>query len=137
MKGAYDDIINLPHHVSSTRPHMSMQDRAAQFAPFAALTGYKNAVREAARLTEGKVELSEDARVALDLKLRPLADGSMMGKEVTLTWFQPDRQKSGGVHITTTGILKRVDPYENTVVLADGRRIPIVDILDVAYDHHT
>lgn len=137
MKGAYDDIINLPHHVSSTRPHMPMQDRAAQFAPFAALTGYEDAVREAARLTEGKIELTEDAQAVLDAKLRPLADGSMTGKEVTLTWFQPDARKSGGAYVTTTGILKRVDPYENAVVLADGRRIPIADILDAKYDHHT
>lgn len=137
MKGAYDDIINLPHHVSATHPHMPMKDRAAQFAPFAALTGYEDAVREAAQLTEGKVELTEDAQAALDAKLRPLTDGSMTGKEVTLTWFQPDARKSGGTYVTTTGILKRVDPYEKSMVLADGRRIPIADIFDAAYEHHT
>lgn len=130
MKGAYDDIINLPHHVSATRPHMSMGDRAAQFAPFAALTGYEDAVREAARLTEERVELTEDAQAALDARLRLLADGSMTGKEVTLTWFQPDARKSGGAYVTATGILKRVDSYAGEVVLADGRRIPIEDILD-------
>ena len=106
MKGAYDDIINLPHHVSATRPHMSMGDRAAQFAPFAALTGYEDAVREAARLTEERVELTEDAQAALDARLRLLADGSMAGKAVTLTWFQPDARKSGGAYVTATGILK-------------------------------
>ncbi len=137
MKGPYDDIINLPRHVSAARPHMPMKDRAAQFAPFAALTGYEKAVQEAARLTEGKIELTEESQAALDAKLRLLADGSMTGKEVSLTWFRPDARKSGGAYVTTTGILKWVDPYENTIVLADGRRIPIVDILDAAYDHHT
>ena len=137
MKGPYDDIINLPRHVSAARPHMPRKDRAAQFAPIAALTGYDDAVREAARLTEGKIELSEDAQAALDLKLRPLTDGSLRGKEVTLTWFQPDARKSGGAYVTATGILKRVDPYENTVVLTDGRCIPIVDILDVAHEYHS
>ena len=130
MKGAYDDIINLPHHVSATRPHMSMGDRAAQFAPFAALTGYEDAVRETARLTEERVELTEDAQAALDARLRLLADGSMAGKAVTLTWFQPDARKSGGAYVTATRILKRVDSYAGEVVLADGRRIPIEDILD-------
>lgn len=109
---------------------MSMGDRAAQFAPFAALTGYEDAVREAARLTEERVELTEDAQAALDARLRLLADGSMAGKAVTLTWFQPDARKSGGAYVTATGILKRVDSYAGEVVLADGRRIPIEDILD-------
>lgn len=134
MKGPYDDIINLPHHVSTTRPHMSMQDRAAQFAPFAALTGYGDAVREAARLTEGKIELTEDAQAALDAKLRPLADGSMVGKEVTLTWFQPDARKSGGAYVTTTGTLKRVDSYSGEVVLSSNQRIPMIDIVDIQYE---
>lgn len=134
MKGPYDDIIDLPHHVSTTHPHMPMKDRAAQFAPFAALTGYGDAVREAARLTEGKIELTEDAQAALDQKLRPLMDGSLTGKGVTLTWFRPDGRKSGGAYVTDSGVVKRVDPYERMVVLADGRRIPIPDILDVRYD---
>ena len=130
MTGPYDDIINLPHHVSATRPHMPMSNRAAQFSPFAALSGHEDAVREAARLTEEKIELSEDAQAALDAKLRPLSDGSMTGKEVTLTWFKPDARKAGGAYVTDSGIVKRVDQYEKILLLMDGRRIPIMDVLD-------
>lgn len=134
MKGPYDDIINLPYHGSTARPHMSMKDRAAQFQPFAALTGYEDAVRETARLTDEKLDLSDDEKALLDRKLQLLADGSMTGKEVTLTWFQPDQRKSGGAYVTNSGVVKRVAPYERVVVLTDGRRIPIPDILDVRYD---
>ena len=134
MKGPYDDIINLPYHGSAARPHMSMRDRAAQFQPFAALTGYGDAVRETARLTDEKLDLSDEEMALLDRKLQPLADGSMTGAEVTLTWFQPDARKSGGAYVTDSGVVKRVDLYEKAVVLTDGRRIPIPDILDVRYD---
>ena len=131
MSGKYDDIINLPHHVSATRPHMPMIDRAAQFSPFAALTGYEDAVREAGRLTDRKTELSEDEQTLLNIKLQPLLDGSMNGHLVTLTWFQPDAHKSGGTYVVSSETIKRFDEYERAVLLTDGRRIPIQDILDI------
>lgn len=131
MKGAYDDIIHLPHHVSATRPHMPVRDRAAQFMPFRALTGYEDAVQETARLTDEKPVLSDDEKALLNSRLQPLADGSMTGKEVTLTWFRPDERKSGGAYVTASGTVKRIDRGERLVILTDGRRIPIDDILEI------
>lgn len=131
MKGAYDDIIHLPHHVSATRPHMPVRDRAAQFMPFRALTGYEDAVQETARLTDEKPVLSDDEKALLNSRLQPLADGSMTGQEVTLTWFRPDERKSGGAYVTASGTVKRIDRGERLVILTDGRRIPIDDILEI------
>ncbi len=131
MKGAYDDIIHLPHHVSATRPHMPVRDRAAQFMPFRALTGYEDAVQETARLTDEKPVLSDDEKALLNSRLQPLADGSMTGQEVTLTWFRPDERKSGGAYVTDSGTVKRIDRCERLVILTDGRRIPIDDILEI------
>lgn len=131
MKGAYDDIIHLPHHVSATRPHMPVRDRAAQFMPFRALTGYEDAVQETARLTDEKPVLSDDEKALLNSRLQLLADGSMTGQEVTLTWFWPDERKSGGAYVTDSGTVKRVDCCERLVILTDGRRIPIDDILEI------
>ena len=131
MKGAYDDIIHLPHHISATRPHMPVRDRAAQFMPFRALTGYEDAVQEAARLTDEKPVLSDDEKALLNSRLQPLADGSMTGQEITLTWFRPDERKSGGAYVTASGTVKRIDHGERLVILTDGRRIPIDDILEI------
>ena len=94
--GKYDDIINLPHHVSASRHRMSMQERAAQFQPFRALTGYEDAVHETARLTDERVELTEDEKALLDAKLQELADRIDRHPLVTLTYFQPDKRKTGG-----------------------------------------
>ncbi len=129
--GKYDDIIDLPHHVSTTHPHMPMTDRAAQFMPFAALTGYEDAVRETARLTDEKVELTEDEKAALDMRLQRLADEIASRPTVTLTYFQPDKKKSGGAYVTTTGQLKKIDDYDGILILADGQRISIEDILEI------
>ncbi len=131
MKGAYDDIIHLPHHVSATRPHMPVRDRAAQFMPFRALTGYEDAVQETARLTDEKPVLSDDEKALLNSRLQPLADGSMTGKEVTLTWFRPDERKPGGAYVTDSGTVKRIDRCERLVILTDGRQILIDDILEI------
>ena len=110
--GKYDDIINLPHHVSSTHPHMPMRDRAAQFMPFRALTGYEAAVHETARPTDSKAELTEDEKSLLDLRLQELADRITEHPKVTLTYFQPDKRKTGGACVTITGRLKKFDEYE-------------------------
>ena len=129
--GKYDDIIDLPHHISATRPRMPMIDRAAQFMPFRALTGYEDAVHETARLTEERVELTEDEKAVLDGKLQRLTDRLDSHPQVTLTWFQPDKKKAGGAYITTTGQLKKIDDFAGVLILLSGERSLIEDILDI------
>ncbi len=129
--GKYDDIINLPRHVSSTRPQMPMIDRAAQFMPFRALTGYEDAVQETARLTEDRVELTEDEKSILDRKLQSLADRISSKPQITVTWFRPDQKKTGGAYVTTTGQLKKVDDFEGVLILLGGERILIENIVSI------
>lgn len=129
--GKYDDIIDLPHHVSATRPQMPMIDRAAQFMPFRALTGYEDAVHETARLTDEKPELTEDEKALLDVKLQRLVDHLDSHPQVTLTWFQPDKRKTGGAYVTTTGQIRKIDDFEGVLILMDGERILIEDILEI------
>ena len=129
--GRYDDIIDLPHHVSTTHHRMSMLERAAQFQPFRALTGYEDAVRETARLTDDRVELTEDEKVLLDGKLQRLADNLANHPLVTVVYFQPDKKKAGGEYVTTTDQLKKIDDYEGVLILAGGERVVIEDILDI------
>ena len=129
--GKYDDIINLPHHVSTTHPHMPMIDRAAQFQPFRALTGYEDAVHETARLTDEKIELTEDEKAILDMRLQKLADEISSQPKVTLTYFRPDKKKAGGAYLTVTGQLKKIDDYGGALVLLGGERILIEDIVDI------
>jgi predicted secreted protein len=131
MKGAYDDIIDLPRHVSLTRPRMPRENRAAQFSPFAALTGYDAAVAEEARRTQPRPELSEDAVRALEKKLNALAERIGERPVVTVTHFLPDSAKEGGAHVVTTGAVKKIDDRERAVVLEGGERIAIADILDL------
>ena len=101
-KGKYQDIINLPHHVSKTHPQMPLYDRAAQFSPFAALTGYEDAIRETARLTDNWVQLSEDKKQELDEKLRQLIADRERTESVTIIYFQPDDRKEGGSDLRNT-----------------------------------
>lgn len=127
----YDDIIHLPHHVSKTRPQMSLEDRAAQFSPFAALTGYDAAILETGRLTEDKLELGEETQAILDRKQRYLAEIIDTKPEITVTYFVPDEKKSGGAYSTVTGFLKRIDEYERVLMLTDGRKIQLDAVLDI------
>lgn len=127
----YEDIIHLPHHVSSTRPQMPMQDRAAQFSPFAALTGFDTAIKEARRLTEEKIELDEEALNLLNRKLQMLVDRLDEQPEVRLTYFKPDEKKSGGAYMTVTGKVKKVDDFKRWIVMQNGVKIPMDDILDM------
>lgn len=103
----YEDIINLPHHVSDKRPQMSMWDRAAQFSPFAALTGYDDAVTETARLTDDKIELDESAQATLDMKQHILMETISEQPEISVTYFKKDVKKAGGTYLTLTGKLKK------------------------------
>lgn len=127
----YDDIINLPHHVSPTRPRMSMIDRAAQFSPFAALTGYDAAIKETGRLTDERIELSEESRAVLDRKQQLLLDNLADHPEVSVTYFVPDERKSGGAYVTATGQVKKVDEFERLLILTDGTKIPLDEIQDL------
>lgn len=130
MKGSYDDIINLPRP-ASRRPRMSNLDRAAQFAPFAALTGHEEAVKETARLTDKKPELDEHARQELDRKLKMAAGRLEDLPRITITYFIPDSTKDGGKYATVSGKVKKVDEYEKELVLTSGIKIPIQVILEI------
>jgi len=127
----YDDIIRLPHHVSPTRPHMSAWNRAAQFSPFAALTGYDDAVRETARLTEQPVELDESRRAELSERLRQLHEREAERPRARITYFVYDLYKAGGAYVTVEGAVKKADPVYHTVAMADGTVIDMEDILEV------
>lgn len=127
----YDAIINLPHPTSKKHPRMSMLNRAAQFSPFAALTGYDAAVKETARLTDRRIELSEDERIVLDRKQQILLDHISDRPEVSVTYFVPDERKDGGSYTTATGCVKKADDYQRLLILADGTKIALDDILDI------
>lgn len=128
MSGKYDDIINLPHPTSARHPRMPMADRAAQFSPFAALVGHGAAIEETARLTDRKIELTEDEKSLLDEKLRLLLETGGTG---VFTWFLPDDRKDGGAYVTAEDTIKKIDPLAGRVILADGSAIPIEDILEI------
>ena len=127
----YDDIIGLPHHVSATRPRMSMIDRAAQFSPFQALTGYGAAIQETGRLTDRKIELSEDEHIVLDMKQQILLDNIRECPDVSITYFIPDERKAGGSYVTVTGNVKKIDDYQRLLILTDRAQIPLDEIVDI------
>ena len=128
----YDDIINLPHHVSLTRQRMSMHDRAAQFAPFAALVGYDDAVAETARLTETRPELDEQEQRAINERLAYIADHIHEYPEVRIRYFVPDERKSGGAIIEVSGKVKKISATDGTIVMTDGCKIRLSDIVDLS-----
>ena len=127
----YADIIDLPHHVSIRHPQMSMEKRAAQFSPFAAMVGHDAAIRETARLTEKQLDLTEDEKALLDGKLQLLREHIKEQPAVTITYFQPDKKKSGGAYVTVTGSAKKVDSVYYKLILQDETTIHIRDIIDL------
>lgn len=129
--GKYDDILNMPHHVSGTRPHMSMHDRAAQFSPFAALVGYDDAVKETARLTNEKLELTADKITDLNQKIAFLTENADKRPEITIEYFIPDEKKTGGKYVTLSGNFRRIDEYNHNMVFASGDEIPLNDIFSI------
>lgn len=131
MKGQYDDIINLPHHVSARHPKMPMSERAAQFSPFMALTGYEDVIRETARLTWQKPELSENVREELEGKMWILAEHIAEHPEITVSYFLPDERKEGGSMVRETGRLKKIDETERIIRLENGCEIRVDDILEI------
>ena len=129
--GKYDDIINLPHHTSPKRLRMSMLDRAAQFSPFAALTGYDSAIKETARLTEERIELDENEQEALDVQLQIIREHLKEKPEITVTYFQQDVRKAGGAYLSLTGNVKQIDDYEKCIVMMDKQKIPGENVIRV------
>ena len=128
---AYDDIIRLPRPASLGHPRMALPDRAAQFAPFAALTGYEAAIAETARLTDERQELDEYTKAAISDKLRVIADGAAEQHPVSITYFKPDARKRGGGCAAAAGTVKKIDEYSRIIVMASGIEIPIDDIITV------
>ena len=121
----YDDIIDLPHHVSDHRVRMPIGDRAAQFSPFAALTGYDDVILETARLTDFQTDLDEGEKLLLNEKLQRITQMLEDNPRITVTWFRDDDRKSGGAYVSYTGQVKKLDTYEQTVVFTDGTVIPV------------
>lgn len=131
MNDNYDDIINLPHHVSKVHPQMSMLARAAQFAPFAALTGHGAAIAETARLTDDERELGEENTTILNRKMALLKSRLHEHPSVCITFFMPDERKTGGSYQTTSGYINKIDDYEQTILMSNGILIPIQHIFDI------
>ena len=129
--GEYDDLIYLPHPVSRKHPPMSAMDRAAQFSPFSALTGYEAVLREAGRLTDSRAELSEYSRDILDQKQQLLLDAAPTHPEINVTYFIPDRRKQGGAYWTLKGNLKKIDLARRVIILLDGTEVSLDDVADI------
>lgn len=129
--GKYDDMLYLSHPVSKKHLPMSILDRAAQFAPFAALTGHSAAIKETARYTTKKMDLDEDSRWKLDLKQQLLKEIIHTNPEIIVTYFKQDEKKSGGCYLTITGRLKKIDKQEQILCMYDGRSIPVKDITEI------
>ena len=127
----YDDIINMPHHRSKKHPHMPIIDRAAQFSPFAALTGHEAAIKETARLTDRRIELDEYEIAALDERLQQLRAKVKGFPKITVTYFLPDDRKAGGEYVTITGNVKKIDEYGKCLMMDDGTRISIDEIIEL------
>ena len=127
----YEDIINLPHHTSKKYPRMSLEARSAQFAPFAALTGYDEVLIETARLTNERVEIDETIKVIIDSKLQIIKEHIMQKPLITFMYFVPDLKKDAGKYVTVTGNVKKIDEYRNVLILENKTEIPISEIIDI------
>ena len=125
----YDDIINMPHHVSKTHPQMSLEARSAQFAPFAALTGYGDVINETGRLTNEKIEIDDELKEILNEEIMKIKSELSERLTVSFTYFIPDEKKNGGKYVTVKGIVKKVN--DNSIILEDKTEILIEDIIDI------
>ena len=131
MRGKYDDILHLPHPTSAKHPRMPISERAAMFSPFAALSGHGAAIQETARLTEQRMELDADAKADLDRRQVVLLEHISERPEITVTWFQPDQWRDGGAYLTTIGQLKKLDVIQRVLILMDGTKIPLDDVVNL------
>lgn len=132
MSGKYDDIIGLPHHVSLRYKHMARANRAAQFAPFAALTGYEEAVEETARLTDAEAEVTESRREHINTCLNILQENLTARPAVRIVYFRPDDKKAGGAYVTAAGQVRHMDSGTREVIFADGRRLAVDSIYQIS-----
>ena len=130
----YEDIVDLPHHVSRKHPQPTMADRAARFAPFAAITGYEEMVLEEARVTDDRIEMDESSKAALNEKLNMILEFIDEQPEVSITYFEPDKRKAGGAYVTITGTVKRIDEYERIVLMTEEKIIKIDEIYAIESD---
>lgn len=133
-KNEYDDIIDLPHHVSENRQRMPMSDRAAQFAPFSALTGYGATVEEAGRLTSKRATLDEYEKERIDRELRYISENTASEVNIKVVFFVPDSKKSGGAYHTLRGFAERIDEYERILLMSNGTIIPVDDIYSLVIE---
>lgn len=129
----YEDIIRLSRPVSK-HAKMSLYQRSAQFAPFAALTGYEGQVKETARLTDKRIELNEEAKSNLDFKIQVIQEMLLNNPDVEITYFIPDERKDGGKYETIKNKIKKIDNYNQTIIMQDGLKIPIKEIIDISSD---
>lgn len=134
MNKNYDDIINLLHYVSKKHPQMSIESRSAQFAPFSALTGYDDEIKETARVTDKRIEIDEGLKNILNNKLQYILENIKLDSEITFTYFVYDNKKSGGKYIDKTGFVKKIDMIEQYVMLKDKTKIPILEIINITGD---
>ena len=133
LMGKYDDIINLPHHTSSKHPRMPICNRAAQFAPFAALSGHNDALREMARCTDDKIELSDEEITNISTDIKRAFDNPSL--DISISYFVKDKFKPGGKYITHIVRIRKIDEYSSSLLLHDGTIIPLNDILAVTLRH--
>ena len=134
MSGNYDDIIALPHPEPRTHPRMSLHDRAAQFSPFAALTGHSAAIAETGRLTDSRITLDESEMARVDAALQRLRELLSQEPVASITYFVPDERKAGGSYQTVTGAVRRIDTLNGVILLTDRREVPIADIFDITIE---
>ncbi len=127
----YDDIINMEHHVSKKHPQMSLHNRSAQFAPFAALVGFEDMIEETARIVSKKIEINEEQKEKLDLKLKEIKQKIKLKPTVTITYFVPDKFKEGGKYVTVSGEIKKIDEYKKQIILEENMEIRIENILKI------
>ena len=131
MDKNYDDIINLPHYVSKKHPQMSIEARSAQFAPFSALTGYDEAIKETARLTDKRIEIDDGLKIILNNKLQYVLEKIKLKPEIIFTYFVYDDKKIGGKYVEKIGVVKKIDMVEQYVMLIDKTKIPVLEIINI------
>lgn len=129
--GKYDDIINLPHHISKKHPRLSIEQRAAQFAPFAALTGLSDEIKETARITESRIELDEDEKLKINYILQKIKNKVFEKPQVAITYFVPDLKKIGGEYKTKIGNIRRIDEDNQLIIFEDNTKISIKEIIEI------
>ena len=133
----YDDIINLPHHVSTKHPRMSLEARSAQFAPFAALTGYEDAIEETGRLTTEKIDIDDEIKSKINKKIQLIKSNLLKHNKVSIKYFIPDTKKEGGCYKIVSGVIKKIDEYKQIIIMEDKTEISVNEIIDISGDIFT